>query len=333
MCIVGKTLIAAMIQITPSGIAIISSNQHQRKVTLPNLDKRGVNNGFSNASRRLMLQRVSDWYALRWWDMKSSNVTKAKEKTVVSFNTLTLPTDQKHSDNQIKSVCLNGYLNKLRYHYGTFDYVWRAEPQERGAIHFHMLANIYIDKDFNRQLWCDSLDLLGYVTNYMKKGKVKLPPCTQIEYADRMTDVQRYCAKYTAKVAKGRKIEGRQWFSSSSVTTDYRVNVTTHKQAEERIKEILNTSGMYSTATDYTTKYYFNRPEQVKLLPLDLQKEYNKLITMGIYRMQGVEDVPTKYREDVTLQLSHLVPTKKLRKDKYRHFDTRQNEVTQLNLI
>ena len=49
--------------------------------------------------------------------------------------------------------CLNKFLTMMRKRYGKFAYMWVAEHQKNGNIHFHFLMNIYIDLKYFNSLW------------------------------------------------------------------------------------------------------------------------------------------------------------------------------------
>ena len=87
----------------------------------------------------------------------------------VNFITLTLPCLQRHKDTTIKSRVLNGFLTELRDRYHVKNYVWRAECQKNGSIHFHIVTDSFINAFLLRRLWNKKLELLGYITQYQKK--------------------------------------------------------------------------------------------------------------------------------------------------------------------
>ena len=84
----------------------------------------------------------------------------------ITFITLTLPSKQIHSDNEIKSHCLNQFLIELSKYHKVSNYVWRAEYQKNGNIHFHILTNKYIFWNDIRNRWNRIINKLGYVDRY-----------------------------------------------------------------------------------------------------------------------------------------------------------------------
>lgn len=84
----------------------------------------------------------------------------------IAFVTLTLPSKQIHDDNIIKSKCLNSLLIELTKYYNVKNYVWRAEKQQNGNLHFHLLVDKFIDCNELRNRWNRIVNKLGYVERY-----------------------------------------------------------------------------------------------------------------------------------------------------------------------
>jgi hypothetical protein len=82
-----------------------------------------------------------------------------------SFITLTLPTKQTHSDLEIKK-CLNQFLTQLRATFNLSNYIWKAELQANGNIHFHLIIDLPIHHSAIRYYWNQSIETLGYVSAY-----------------------------------------------------------------------------------------------------------------------------------------------------------------------
>jgi hypothetical protein len=93
---------------------------------------------------------------------------KNSVKYKLTFITLTLPAKQVHSDNEIKSKCLNHFLTVLRRKFKVELYIWKAEKQENGNIHFHIITDKYIQWKKIRTEWNNILQKLGYISSYQK---------------------------------------------------------------------------------------------------------------------------------------------------------------------
>ena len=149
-----------------------------------------------------------DMYNLKMKEMKMSSFKK------LVFITLTLCCTQFHADAQIKVNCLKPFLRVLREKYNCQNYVWKAETQANGNIHFHLIVDTYIQKELVSDAWNNAIENLGYVSEFEKKYGHRNPPSARIEAVRKMDNIDRYCAKYLCKESNYRKIEGALWKAS-----------------------------------------------------------------------------------------------------------------------
>lgn len=90
-----------------------------------------------------------------------------------TFLTLTLPCVQHHCDNEIKEKCflrfveyLVGDKEKGASGWGVKNYIWCAETQKNGNIHFHLIIDRAILATRVNQVWNKFIDRLGYVDRF-----------------------------------------------------------------------------------------------------------------------------------------------------------------------
>lgn len=89
----------------------------------------------------------------------------------VAFVTLTLPSSQVHDDKEIINKCLNPLLLELKSRYSVSNYLWRAEKQLNGNIHFHLLVDKFIPWSELRDRWNRIVNRIGYVDRYRDEMK------------------------------------------------------------------------------------------------------------------------------------------------------------------
>ena len=75
------------------------------------------------------------------------------KRPLITFVTLTLVAKQMHDDNWVKRNMLNTFLQWLRDSEGIENYLWRAEKQKNGNIHFHILIDRAISWRSIRTEW------------------------------------------------------------------------------------------------------------------------------------------------------------------------------------
>ena len=102
-----------------------------------------------------------------------NRLTRKTFKFKIAFITLTLSSQQIHSDNEIRNKLLNQLLTELRTIYNVENYIWKAEKQKNGNIHFHILVDKFIPWWELRNRWNRIQNKLGYVDRYQQKMKKK----------------------------------------------------------------------------------------------------------------------------------------------------------------
>lgn len=110
--------------------------------------------------------------AVNWLSLlsapKRSKYYKGKDsrKFKIGFWTLSLPSKQMHTHAKIKSKCLNNFLTVMRQRHQMRNYIWVAELQRNGNIHFHITTDVYVHYAEIRRIWNQSLQILGYIDQY-----------------------------------------------------------------------------------------------------------------------------------------------------------------------
>jgi hypothetical protein len=129
---------------------------------------------------------------------------------LINFITLTLPAKQIHSDDEIKKRCLNNFLDVCRKEYGLANYVWKAEAQINGNIHFHLVTDCYIRYDNIQRIWNQSVDLLtapegheergmSYIDRFEQKIGHRNPNSTDVHSVKHVRKIASYISKYMSK--------------------------------------------------------------------------------------------------------------------------------------
>jgi hypothetical protein len=143
--------------------------------------------------------------ALSWllYGAKPKRIYDAEKEKFFSFKvnfiTLTLSAKQVHSDTEITNVCLNNFLDNMRKRFGLVNYLWRAEAQANGNIHFHVTTDVYIPHDKVRLYWNRSQQLLGYVSAFSKLHGHANPNSTDIHSVKHVKRLASYLSKYMCK--------------------------------------------------------------------------------------------------------------------------------------
>lgn len=109
------------------------------------------------------------------------------------------------------------FLKRMRRLYGNFMYVWVAENQKRGAIHFHIAANQYVPKEVINKHWNDVVQKWQRSQGYEIQ---KLLPNVK-----GVSDIGSYMSKYISK--ESGKIGGNMYGISTQLRKVMIPKVTT----------------------------------------------------------------------------------------------------------
>jgi hypothetical protein len=229
-----------------------------------------------NAARKI--KKAINWMA--YMSDEKMVFVKSLNKGVkfrLSFITLTLPSSQIHPDTEIKERCLGPFLQWLRDRYKVKKYIWKAEIQKNGNIHFHITIDKFIHYQQIRKQWNKNVNLLGYVDRYtLETGKIT-PPSTEIKSVKNVKNMAGYLAAYMApqdssnrkdkngqpiKRSKkeedaynNRVINGRLWGVSSYLSKIKSLTITEENIGFEEIIRYLKRNTKRPIEKDYVTIY------------------------------------------------------------------------------
>lgn len=133
---------------------------------------RSANGQVSSIAKRKIVKAI-DYLLLFASDKVVRSVATGRQFSFkIAFITLTLPSKQIHGDNEIKRKCLNSFLIELQKYEGVKNYIWRAEKQKNGSIHFHIIIDKFVHWNQVRNRWNRIVNKLGYVDRYRDNMKM-----------------------------------------------------------------------------------------------------------------------------------------------------------------
>lgn len=137
----------------------------------------------------------------------------------VNFITLTLPAPQGSiSDKELKQKCLKQWLEYWKDRLPCMSYVWRAERQKNGNLHFHLVTDRYIHYKQIRESWNRCLAPTGLIQAFKEKNGHEHPNSTDVHAVKHVRNLGAYIAKYMSKTeSKAQPIEGRVWDCSANL--------------------------------------------------------------------------------------------------------------------
>jgi hypothetical protein len=129
------------------------------------------------------LKRVYDKSLNRWFSYR------------INFITLTLPSAQIHTDKEVHNQCFKPFIRALKAHCPDLLYLFKAEVQDNGSLHYHVTTNSFIHYSKLRGLWNHYVNKLGYVD----RCKVDNPNSTDIHSVKGKGNIVSYLVGYCSK--------------------------------------------------------------------------------------------------------------------------------------
>lgn len=294
--------------IHPTYIVAFSQLQHtngnryvpRRKHNLPvDKDHKGI---ISSKAASKIKKRVD--YIL--YQAKTKQIIPANGKPRftfrVGFVTLTLSSEQVHKDSVIKKECLNQFLIEARNRWNIRNYLWRAEAQKNGNIHFHILVDQFIPWSELRDAWNRIQNKLGYVDRYrdqmnafhsggfkvrddlLRKWSYKKqvqayklgsrqdwnsPNSTDVHKVRKIRDLSAYLGKYCTKNDGPRQISGRLWGSSENLSKLTGAVLLRDSAIDSAIGELMNQFPDRVRQSDYFLVIYIT-PKELAMMGSNL---------------------------------------------------------------
>lgn len=204
-----------------------------------------------------------------------------------TFVTLTLSSEQRHTDKEIKRKMITPFIQTLKRKHNVWQYLYVCEKQENGNLHIHLLTDSYIHHSALRAEWNAVQDLHGYVQPFFDKWGHRNPNSTDIHKLNLVENVQAYCVKYMTKDQKEKKIEGRLWGCSDGLRTLKPYSTMIEAHAATALSEIMRNKNFEvrqeEKYTLITGKIYTYLRARHKQLMRDIN-EHNKNSIERLYK-------------------------------------------------
>jgi len=140
-----------------------------------------------------------------------NTVTCCEEVFTINFITLTIPTnniliDAKEGYNKL----LKPFLRTMRRKYNLQSYIWKAELQMRGQLHYHLTTNTWINWVNIRNEWNYLLRRNSLMDEYMQETGSDNPNSTDVHKIYKIKNIAKYLSKYISKdISKPRILFGK----------------------------------------------------------------------------------------------------------------------------
>lgn len=134
----------------------------------------------------------------------------------LTFVTLTISQTELVPHREAYTNGLEPFLRWFRRK-GCSHYVWKAELQERGQIHYHITSNQFVRYDEVRREWNRLQAQAGWLDSFRAKHHHSNPNSTDIRAVRESSEIGGYLAKYMSKGEDRGAIDGKVWGCSKTL--------------------------------------------------------------------------------------------------------------------
>lgn len=226
--------------------------------SLANLKKSYKSEFLSKGSAKKIKKIIAHWIlAINMSQKDQKNRFKKKRRYLVMI-TLTLPSTQVESDKEIKRKYLNTFLIRYKKKYDEANYLWVAEKQKNGNIHFHIITDNYVDKIWIKSVWNKVLSNGGYIMAFKSKFGYVSPPSTNVTGQKAMSNPANYLIKYVIKAEKTLAIEGVKWACSKELLEIVSISFLCKDWYQEYLHYYRDELKIRYWRNDFVEIYYFD---------------------------------------------------------------------------
>lgn len=195
-----------------------------KRETVQKLTGKAIRAGQNGLSARASKNMAAAINALTYSAPWKTVYVRSEEKHYrykVNFITLTLPSLQLHSDKEIVKECLSPFLEAWQKKAPGLLYVWKAEVQDNGNLHFHITSNMFYHHKALRDDWNRFINKLGYVDRSVSSS----PNSTDVHSVRNIKNLAAYMATYLTKKDNHTKVLKRYHRMYKQKLLAYRENL------------------------------------------------------------------------------------------------------------
>lgn len=198
----------------------------------------------------------------------------------LNFITLTLPSPQgKVTDKELKKEVLDVWIKAAKRKFKLRSYVWKAERQKNGNLHFHLTTDTYIPFDQLRDSWNQRLERLGFISEFERKHGHRNPNSTDVHATYKVKNLAGYLVKYmTKKNGEGDIIEGKVWDCSENLKQKERCEFVIDSEIAEWLEAVRRLYPEQIKKMDNCTLCWLRENEFQEVLIGVFRIEYNKYL-------------------------------------------------------
>lgn len=185
--------------VKPNCITLYMQSDLHRSGVMPRLtgsEVRKVNNNvLSPAQRKRIRDAINALVYISRWKRVWSEDLKKYFYFKINLITLTLPCRQEQDDAYFAKTVLPRFLEAWKKRNPELQYIWKAEVQDNGNIHFHITTNVFIHHEKLRMYWNKTLKRCKVITD----KRLLTANSTDVHSVKNISNIAAYLTAYISK--------------------------------------------------------------------------------------------------------------------------------------
>lgn len=221
-----------------------------------------------------------------------NTVTHRNQPFRLSFVTLTISeTARNITGKEAHAKLLEPFLQWMRRVHNVNMYIWKAELQKRGQIHYHITTDTFIHWREIQEKWNDLQKSAGYLENFYKKFGHYKPNSTDVHSVRKMNNMGGYLLKEIVKSFQNEKsLGGKVWDCSMNIKAAKYYTTIADSSYSQKLEDLIKQKRCRFIATDHCTIYRTMDQDAADILSDADKAEYMNHIN----NVRGIVALPVK---------------------------------------
>lgn len=196
----------------------------------------------------------------------------------MSFITLTVSNSTKNlTGKEAYNLLLQHFLQWMRRTKKATTYIWKAELQKRGQIHYHITTPTFISYLALRLKWNELQQKAGLLDKYFEEHNHYNPNSTDIHEVRKIRDMAGYlCKEITKSVQNNESIGGKVWDCSTNLKVNKYFSLVSESMHDEFLYMAVENEACELFQGDHFSIYKFKEKPHKYILSDQQLKKYDE---------------------------------------------------------
>ncbi len=196
----------------------------------------------------------------------------------VAFITLTVSQIENITAREAYDKAFKHFIQWMRRTMRVNTYVWKAEVQKRGQIHYHITTPSYIHYQKIRDKWNNLQHKAGWTDDYYKMKGHYDPNSTDIHQVKKIKDLSNYLKKEFCKAIQNPNGTGKVWDCSENLKAEKYFTIEETRKLTWTMSNMIESNQVAAIPLEKCIVLKFNKGSPVEVMDLDHLMSYEKLL-------------------------------------------------------